>query len=674
METANTFRPNSTKAALWKQVDEQSDVCDFTIKVGDWAKRFHSSIMMASPFFQCVIDSEFMLCKPACIELTATGASSAEMTILFLYGKCPTLTEANINEMFSLAEFLLIPNLKALCVKFAQCITISKENVIAQLKLASLYEFDHPRALEYVHSHLDDLLEDDSLIPASKDFIQSLFANETLRYISMDTRLHFLIRWTKYDAMERKRIFQDFVALLDIIQLSEQALRSAATELGEQCCANLLQINEGLERFKPREIIATISRYSSYPSKWYDINNDQWMNPSVPIDTQNTNRHNFTFACALNPFSYGVCFPSKIEIVDVLTNSYNIVNLSNESTDIFEHVCANSSTVLATSFQKVKVLKSEEQIKVDENIRAYQAQAMMLQGVPLHYILMSLNEVSPTATVRKMMLHIGNIEASSTDVAMRPLFTLNSSENVKVYINTAHTCAIVNKKNIILFDTLTYQMDTFEKINITNSYQVVPHGDGFVLHDDTHAVCIHKVFGPCLKERYIFRSFTLPQDRDKDGHVRPGRFQYRLIGDLWIRGKQYEENVFEKSLERFTLHWVADPNTFTWKQCSKTYVIGDLFSSLTTAMLLRVPMEKLRCHIDCPHCKALQKTRQTYDTNDFAYERRQCLWKADENDSDDASFGKYEPKRTYYAEYDDEYYDDGYNYYDSDYYYYDSSD
>ncbi|XP_052239718.1 uncharacterized protein LOC127850608 isoform X4 [Dreissena polymorpha] len=651
MEIADTFRPYSTKASLWKQVDEQSDVCDFTIKVGNWEKRFHSSIMMASPFFQCVIESKFMLCTPACIELTDTGASSAEMALMFLYGKCPKLNEENIGELFNLAEFMLIPNLKALCVKFAQFMTIRKENVTTQLKLASLYEFDHPRALEYVHSHLDDLLADDSLIPASKYFIQSLFANDSLRYVSMDTRLQFLIRWIQFKTTERKGVFQDFVALLDINQLSENIIRRAATELGAQCCANLLHSYVSLGGFKPREIIVTVPTHHSFHSRWYDIINDQWMNPYVSIDMMFTYRHANTFACALNKSSYGVCFLSNIKIVDVPTKTNKSLNLCKQRTITFKHVCANSTAVFAYSIQTVQVRKSEEQIKLEENIR----------DASSHGIWHLLGEVSPTATIRKLVFHIGNIDSSS-DVTMEPIFTLNSNESVSVCINEMHTCAIVNKDNIILFDTLTYKMDTFANIYFIGTYQVVPLGDGFVVHDNTLAVCIHKLFGPCLKDRYSFRAFTLPQQRDIDGNIRPGRLQYRLVGNMWIRRKEDDNTVFERSLERFSLHSIADPKDFFWKPCNMPVVQGsELFSLNTTAILLRVPKEILRCHEDCPHCKALQQKRPTYETDDFEYKRIQGLWKSDGTDSDDDSFNQYDPKRNdFHDEYDnrDCYYDE----------------
>ncbi|XP_053402286.1 uncharacterized protein LOC123548626 isoform X3 [Mercenaria mercenaria] len=53
-------RPESNRKFLIKQVEEQSDWCDVTLRIGPWEKKFHGCVLVASPFFDQILKSNFL--------------------------------------------------------------------------------------------------------------------------------------------------------------------------------------------------------------------------------------------------------------------------------------------------------------------------------------------------------------------------------------------------------------------------------------------------------------------------------------------------------------------------------------------------------------------------------------------------------------------------------------
>ncbi|KAH3722341.1 hypothetical protein DPMN_065299 [Dreissena polymorpha] len=518
--------------------------------------------------------------------------------------------------MFDLAEFFMIPTLKSLSVNLVQYINISETNVVTYLEMASLYEFDNHRALQYVHSHLDELLATDALVRASKDFIADLFANKTLRYVSMDTRLQFLKRWAQFNINERKGEFKELFALLDTRMLNKQCIQMATSAL--DCCEQIMSLSfdKEVDGSKSCEVVALMSRYDLKHSHWFDICNDQWVKPSVSVHSNGSLSPMYIFACALDSFCYGLCYSTKIDIVDASTDTFRTIDISGEYSENFEEVCANKSTVLACSFHRVQ-----------------------------RFIFPNMYR-TPPETIRTYVFHIGKLEACSSTVAMKPLFSLQLSECCRICINEENICAIVNEQSVILFDTVTCQVDKLE-FKVLTSDRITPFGHGFVIQRDKFAVCLQRIFGPNLNKRFQRRIFRLPQESEAYDYGQDYRMTYRLIGNIWFRCSKNNHCNFERATRRFSLRCLTLLNSFTWLRITlPPTLLHELFSNdpTTTAILLTVPIGRLRCHMDCPHCKV---QRITNFKKESEYIKTIFQRKHGDYDSSDYNFRKYDPNDEY---------------------------
>ncbi|XP_052231412.1 uncharacterized protein LOC127844901 isoform X2 [Dreissena polymorpha] len=517
----------------------------------------------------------------AFVEFHYASRFSVDMAIMYLYGKCPKPSQTNIHELLDLAEFLMIPNLKALCVKVAQCFRVHTWDVKYLLQMATLYEFDLPRATEHMYSHLDDLMEDNSLMQVSKDFIEEVFVDETLRYVSMDTRLNFLIRWTEYNISRRKRFFPELFALLDNTQLSRAIIQTVPTCLFDLGLTPSLSLSN---RSKKREVIIFQPKLGNQQSDWYDICNDQWLKPPVSFKASTSS----VMSCFTQHTCYGVCFSSKIEIADVARTIYRSVELYNTDQNNFVNVCANATKVFSYSRSRFFI---------------------------------------PYYTV----FYQGTFRKTSSRVLMEPAFTVKTFGKITICLNEANVCAIILPGKIILFDTRSFELDTLPFYG-TKHFKVLPLGDGFVIHDNATVMFIQRVSGPNLDCRYTFRETYLTQDNYCS-------FKYRLVGDVWFRQLNKEHDVvLERSVERFNIRMSTDLETLTWKQCTLPSTVSrDMLSSKTIVLALTVPTYTVRCHINCPHCEAHVKEEENYQ-NDIFYENiNNFTWESDVEPEDEQS-------------------------------------
>lgn len=140
---------------------------------------------------------------------------------MFLYGKCPSIDINNIEHLLDLADFLLIPNLKALCVQWFKTVNITEENIVKFLHLSSLYDFELPKCYEYVREHMNECLENEEFLTLTKASVETLFTDETLTYVPSDAKFTFFISYAKHIGKCR---YEDFLSILQLIDLNDVSI------------------------------------------------------------------------------------------------------------------------------------------------------------------------------------------------------------------------------------------------------------------------------------------------------------------------------------------------------------------------------------------------------------------------------------------------------------------
>ncbi|WAR03271.1 hypothetical protein MAR_009829 [Mya arenaria] len=172
----------STSVLLRKQVEEQSDFCDFTVRHGLWSKRYHACVVCSSSaFIQAMMRNNFNEKAKGFLELKL--------------GCAPKLSMENVSAVIHMAEFLLIPNLKAFCMSWINKeIMVDEENVETFLHLTSFFDIEMPTLTKYIRQHLPELLMGNQLLTLTVDTIENMFLDETLSYVTADAKIDFVMR------------------------------------------------------------------------------------------------------------------------------------------------------------------------------------------------------------------------------------------------------------------------------------------------------------------------------------------------------------------------------------------------------------------------------------------------------------------------------------------------
>ncbi|XP_052784687.1 kelch-like protein 12 isoform X2 [Mya arenaria] len=220
--------PVFTGALLWQQVKEQSDYCDFTVKQGLWSKRYHECVVCVSPFVQAMIRNTFNENTKGFLELKLGSPESIDMVMMFLYGKSPKLTIENVSVMMHLAEFLLIPKLKAFCADFINNETkVDKENVEKLLHLSSIFDFEIHALTKYIRQHLPELLGGNQLMTITADTLENMFSDATLSYVTADVKFEFIMRWVKRSPEQRKPNLDAIIAGIFLPEVTVNLIKKA---------------------------------------------------------------------------------------------------------------------------------------------------------------------------------------------------------------------------------------------------------------------------------------------------------------------------------------------------------------------------------------------------------------------------------------------------------------
>ncbi|WAR12602.1 KLHL7-like protein [Mya arenaria] len=175
MEYEQEYERKYASSTLLRQVKEQNkDFCDVPVHVGTWVKRFHSCILVESGFFDTLFHtSEFREHVTGVIEIRERSSNIVDEAIQFLYNVEPNLNKDNIGEFVDIAEFLMIPRLKAFCVKWLEQTEKSITLIAISLPLFTLYDLDVPSVSDYIKKHLIELMNGTELLNIDANSLQS---------------------------------------------------------------------------------------------------------------------------------------------------------------------------------------------------------------------------------------------------------------------------------------------------------------------------------------------------------------------------------------------------------------------------------------------------------------------------------------------------------------------
>ena len=155
------------------------------------------------------------------IKLSVGNSYSVEAALNFLYGQRPKITIDNAADIFEMAEFFMIEELKAFCIGRVRSVPVNVESCSKFLLLMSTYDLDHTKASAFILAHLTELLGMDEMLLLDKDSVRYIISEPMLSYVSREDCFLFLLKWTKHCSLRQS----DFPELLSCLKEVSRDIR-----------------------------------------------------------------------------------------------------------------------------------------------------------------------------------------------------------------------------------------------------------------------------------------------------------------------------------------------------------------------------------------------------------------------------------------------------------------
>ncbi|WAR13487.1 KLHL7-like protein [Mya arenaria] len=650
-------RPASTRALLRQHVEEQSDLCDLVVKHGLWYKRYHACVLCASPFVQAMIRNNFDEKTNGFLELNLGSPESIDMAIMFLYGKCPEFTMENVSAVINLAEFLLIPNLKALCIKWIKEIDVSEDNVEKLLHLTSLFDFEMPTLTEYIRQHLTELFEGNQLLTITADTLVTILSDETLSFLTADVTFGFLMRWVELLPEKRKSKLSDPLSCIELIKVNASLIEKAKEDQNFKGFRGLFETVAGSEHTEAMQNVLITHKQFDYEEFWlFDLEREKWFRIEASIDTQFDKVFPSTInesTLCLVESSYNKC---TIRLHDFTADQHSCTSLiltscHDQNSQLFGDIFISMKHCYVVSVQYVKFTRcKDEQVRL-KNANEQHLHLMSMLGGPITLMdCLGMANGEHTYSVQKPTLFSGALSEHGEQTILTPLFSLNVNFGVKVVVNDVKLIALFSEDDnfFCIYDEISCMMKKME-LEINYTYEVSPFKDGFAIYSNKRILYIASNKGPLIERTFTVHETVLCDDgyRSIDNLA--------ITGNRWLRFRSVYGQQSEVHLD-YTFDELGrkNPNDAEWKQIPLPN--DSIDHSMVSGMReIAIPHSKLKCHVECPHCVRIKEERRSTRRN--ADKSRSRDWSTDDDDSDDdVDVGGYSSSY-FYDSYDCYYYD-----------------
>ena len=158
-----------------------------------------------------------------CIKLACGNLSAVISAIYFLYGRLPNVSIDNAADILEEAEFLMIEELKAYTIDQVKSMKVVAENCLKLLFISLRYNVKFERAETFFKAHLPELLSKVEALHLDKDYIYSIFTDETLSYVGRQDLFLFLVKWVAHRPA-RNEAFPEFMNVLKLDYIRKESL------------------------------------------------------------------------------------------------------------------------------------------------------------------------------------------------------------------------------------------------------------------------------------------------------------------------------------------------------------------------------------------------------------------------------------------------------------------
>lgn len=209
-----------------KELLNENKFVDCTLKVGDRCFPCHRLILAAcSPYFRDIFFSEDGKVKEDLKEvaLDDVDPNVLDMIVKYLYSAEIELTDANVQEIFALANRFQIPSVFTVCVNYLQK-KLSLANCLAIFRLGLVLNV--PRlaisARDFSADRFESLASEEEFLQLAPHELFALIGADVLNVEKEETVFEALMRWVRSDKDKRVKSLKDAFECIRFRLLSEK--------------------------------------------------------------------------------------------------------------------------------------------------------------------------------------------------------------------------------------------------------------------------------------------------------------------------------------------------------------------------------------------------------------------------------------------------------------------
>jgi len=194
-------------------------------------KEFHahrSVLSQASSFFEKLLNSDMKESNEGVIRLDMIFESQMADILEFIYtGSVQISTQENAENLFELADYLLLPNLKAFAQKYLEE-HITTANCISIYYLAEKYLCQDliANCRKFIHSNFSSVARSDDFLNLSSHEVEKWISSDEIVIDTEEKVFELVLRWIDHDKSQRRVKFRDLFRHVRLTYVSRDFIAS----------------------------------------------------------------------------------------------------------------------------------------------------------------------------------------------------------------------------------------------------------------------------------------------------------------------------------------------------------------------------------------------------------------------------------------------------------------
>ena len=548
-----------------------------------------------------LLSSSKLIYVAGIISLSIGSPSSIQTALDFLYGEEPDVELHTAYNVMETADFLMISELKDICMKKVKSFTVSSKSCLTLLSISSRFDIFIPKLEDFYLSHLPELMKQDKMLEIDKEAVRQILTDKTLFYVSREDAFSFLMRWTEFSS-ERILDFREMLSYFTEVDFSDELLNNVKethTDLASiihEMHSELSNINESKsEKVKTKENVGDV--FVLYPPEekqqrviFYAFNLKTQCWYQIPVNSVELQR--------------------DLETVSTVNDTIFSLNLTSKTLSTYNLLSGQSSE------KKVKVYSTAFHVA----IAVYDQRLYFVEHVPMAGL--KIDDERGGWTHPALMKPVAKVYVSGDldeqEISFELLFYLDAEVDVLCVAGDL-LCLVSRMNKQLMVYSLTKQIKT--QINLSAYNNVITRARSiasidnhvYILADDL----VIDIELQSLPKKLLWKIHGL-----FPSVIYESVFPCELIHDTLVKGikgvkRQYAVSGTET--EKKTVLGIDIPEKL-------------LYSGHYKVLKLQLPARALKCHIDCPHCK--DKEAEQLDL--FSYQQ---TFSSDEDSTGDESDG-----------------------------------